>query len=188
VEELLDLRGQRGRCRHGSAPSGRSRRVDDSAGILPWRSRSGRVTTPRQGTPGARKPRRRGLGLLGRRNGTPHSPARAMPSAVSVAVVVRLLTRMPNSASSIAADRVKLRRPLLPVQYPMFHGSPWCPAHLVGRVVVDLPREEILDARRESRSARAPVPSRRRRNRTSARASTSGRSAGSAVRRKGIPR
>src|SRR6266852_877956 len=41
VEELLDLRGQRIRCRHGSAPSGRCRRVDGSAGILSRRSRSG---------------------------------------------------------------------------------------------------------------------------------------------------
>src|SRR5262249_61934116 len=83
--------------------------------VLAWPAGGGRW---RGGTPGGgalRRPRRRGLGFVGRRKGTPHSAARAIPSAVSVAVGVRLLTRMPYSASSIATERVELSRPLLPV-------------------------------------------------------------------------
>jgi len=65
------------------------------------------------------------LELLSATTNRPTPSRRAFNRSVgSVAVGVRLFTRMPCATSSIAADRVKFSNPAFPVQYAMLFGSP----------------------------------------------------------------
>jgi hypothetical protein len=86
----------------------------------------------------------------------PHSTPRAMPSSASVAVGVRLFTRMPWRARSMAAARVKFSRPLLLVQYAMFPAWPWCPA--VDTITMMLPRRLSSTIRRATCLVQRNVP------------------------------